>query len=83
MEALTLHPQNKAQLDAIKAIARALKVPFNRAEEKTRNPSPSNDKWFSNPENMDIAEKAVVDFKANPKVGTRLNKSDINNLLGL
>lgn len=32
MEALTIHPQNKEQLEAIKSILKALKIPFNKKE---------------------------------------------------
>lgn len=79
MEAVTLHPQNKEQLNAIKAFAKALKVPF----AKVKNPSPSGDEWFLKPENMAIAEKAISDFKQDPKAGTRVNKRDFKDLLGL
>jgi hypothetical protein len=30
MEALTIHPQNREQLEAIKSVLKALKIPFNK-----------------------------------------------------
>lgn len=32
MEALTIHPQNKEQLEAIKSVLKALKIPFSKKE---------------------------------------------------
>jgi hypothetical protein len=32
MEALTIHPQNKEQLEAIKSVLKALNIPFNKKE---------------------------------------------------
>lgn len=32
MEALTIHPQNKEQLEAIKSVLKALKIPFDKKE---------------------------------------------------
>ncbi len=32
MEALTIHPKNKEQLEAIKSVLKALKIPFERKE---------------------------------------------------
>lgn len=37
MEELTIHPQNKEQLEAIKSVLKALKIPFNK-KESTYNP---------------------------------------------
>ncbi len=34
METLIMHPENKAQLDALKAFAKALKVPFEKKAKK-------------------------------------------------
>lgn len=34
METLVMHPANKEQLAALKAIAKALKIPFEKREEK-------------------------------------------------
>jgi hypothetical protein len=38
MEALTIHPQNREQLEAIKSVLKALKIPFNK-KESPYNPS--------------------------------------------
>ena len=38
MEALTIQPQNEDQLNAIKAVLKALKIPFEKAQEKSYNP---------------------------------------------
>ena len=32
MEALTIHPENKEQLEAIKSVLKALKIPFKKEE---------------------------------------------------
>lgn len=32
MEALTIHPKNKKQLEAIKSVLKALKIPFKKEE---------------------------------------------------
>jgi hypothetical protein len=32
METLTIHPQNREQLEAIKSVLKALKIPFNKKE---------------------------------------------------
>ncbi len=32
MEALTIHPENNEQLEAIKAVLKALKIPFSKKE---------------------------------------------------
>ena len=32
MEALTIHPKNKEQLEAIKSVLKALKIPFEKEE---------------------------------------------------
>jgi len=32
MEALTIHPKNKEQMEAIKSVLKALKIPFERKE---------------------------------------------------
>jgi len=32
MEALTIHPKNKEQLEAIKSVLKALKIPFEKKE---------------------------------------------------
>ena len=40
MEALTIHPKNNEQLEAIKSVLKALKIPFEKEE------SPYNDNYF-------------------------------------
>lgn len=37
MEAITIHPQNNEQLEAIKSVLKALKIPFDK-KESTYNP---------------------------------------------
>ena len=39
METLVMHPANKEQLAALKAIAKALKIPFEKKEEEQYNPA--------------------------------------------
>jgi hypothetical protein len=35
MEAIIIHPENKDQLNAVEAILKVLKVPFNKSKEKS------------------------------------------------
>jgi hypothetical protein len=35
MEAIIIHPENKDQLNAVEAILKVLKVPFNKTKEKS------------------------------------------------
>lgn len=39
METLVMHPANKEQLAALKAIAKALKIPFEKKEEEKYDPA--------------------------------------------
>ena len=39
METLVMHPTNKEQLAALKAIAKALKIPFEKKEKEQYDPS--------------------------------------------
>ena len=39
METLVMHPANKEQLAALKAIAKALKIPFEKKEEEQYDPT--------------------------------------------
>ncbi|WAC41429.1 DUF2683 family protein [Pedobacter sp. SL55] len=39
METLVMHPANKEQLAALKAIAKALKIPFEKKEEEQYDPA--------------------------------------------
>lgn len=38
MEALTVHPKNREQLQAIKAVLQAMKIPFNESKESPYSP---------------------------------------------
>ena len=35
MEAITVHPKNKEQLNAVEAVLKVLKVPFKKSKEKS------------------------------------------------
>jgi len=46
METLIVHPENKAQLNAVKQVLKAMKIPFEK-EDKPYNPEFSRHKEFS------------------------------------
>lgn len=63
METLIVEPQNKKQLNAIKAFLKALNVSFRREDESSANPSPSGDTWFLDPNNIAIVKKGIEEAK--------------------
>jgi hypothetical protein len=69
MEILILHPENKAQLSALKAMAKALKVTFETKED------------FYTPEFIAKIEKSKQEIKEGKT--TRVKKEDLQNFLGL
>ena len=64
------HPTNKEQIDALKAIMKALKIKFEISKEKPYNP-----------EFVSKIEKSKQEFKAGKS--TRVKKEDLNRFLGL
>ena len=68
METLIVEPQNKKQLNAIKAFLKALNVSFRREDESSVNPSPSGDTWFLNPKNIAIVEKGLEEAKSDQRI---------------
>lgn len=82
METLIVKPKNRKQLTAIKAFLKALDVSFRKDDEKSLpNPSPSGDKWFLDPKNIEEVEKGMADVKAGRF--THVKKEDLKSLLGL
>ena len=69
MEVLILHPENKAQLSALKAMAKALKISF-----ETKND-------FYAPDFVAKIEKSKQEIKEGKT--TRVKKEDLQNFLGL
>ena len=69
METLILHPENKAQLSALKAMAKALNISFETKENSYA------------PDFISKIEKSKEEIKEG-KV-TRVKKEDLQNFLGL
>jgi hypothetical protein len=63
METLIFKPKNIEQLNALKIFAKAFNVPFLTANDE-QNPSPSEDEWFLEPNNLKQVEAGVADIKA-------------------
>ncbi|WP_236973715.1 DUF2683 family protein [Membranihabitans maritimus] len=85
METLTVHPQNKEQSKAIKAVLKALNIPFEKAgmpksQNETTKESPSKD----SPYNPEFVEKIMRSKKQIEKGEfTRVKIEDLDKLLGL
>lgn len=70
---------NKKQLSTLKKVLSALDFEF--SEEEFKNPSPSGDKWFENPKNLEMIDKGISDLKSGKK--TVLTRELQKELLGL
>ncbi|QPH38802.1 DUF2683 family protein [Pedobacter endophyticus] len=80
METVTLHPQNREQLNAIKAFAKALKVPFGpstKAEQTEREKGID----LYGIEMVKTVEEAEQDIKNGNT--TRVKREDLKSFLGL
>jgi len=65
METLVMHPQNKEQLKALKAIAKALKVPFDKNKEAELTERKKGVKLYGKDlvEKIERGEKAIKEGK--------------------
>lgn len=70
---------NKKQLSTLKKVLSALDFEF--SEEKFKNPSPSGDKWFENPKNLEMIDRGISDLNSGKT--TILTKELQKELLGL
>lgn len=70
MTTITVHPEDASQIEAVKAIMKALKIKFEISKEKPYNP-----------EFVEKIKRSEEDFK-NGKF-TRVKKEDLQNFLGL
>ncbi|SIT96445.1 hypothetical protein SAMN05660493_01125 [Epilithonimonas bovis DSM 19482] len=70
---------SKKQLSTLKKVLSALDFEF--SEEEFKNPSPSGDKWFENPKNLEMIDIGISDLKSGKK--TVLTKELQKELLGL
>lgn len=70
MTTITVHPENASQIEAVKAIMKALKIKFEISKEKPYNP-----------DFLEKIKRSEEDFK-NGKF-TRVKKEDLQNFLGL
>jgi hypothetical protein len=64
METLTIHPENSDQLEAVKAVLKALKIPFERQE---------------SPYDNEFVKKILDAEKDRPDATVLNNDDDINN----
>lgn len=60
MERITIELKSKRKKETLTKILDALKIPY----VENKNPSPSGDKWFLEPENIAEIEKGLADVKA-------------------
>ncbi len=70
MTTITVHPEDASQIEAVKAIMKALKIKFEISKEKPYNP-----------EFVEKIKRSEEDFK-NGKF-TRVKKEDLQDFLGL
>lgn len=80
METLIMRPENKEQLIALKAVAKALKVPFEKNEEANLTEREKGIKLYGR-EMVEAVEQAEIDIR-NGRT-TRIKKQDLKDFLGL
>ncbi|WP_320167911.1 DUF2683 family protein [Mangrovibacterium marinum] len=68
MEALTIHPQNDEQLKAIKAVLKALKIPFEK--------SPFNSEYLLKIKESEKDQEGAVILKCEEDISNYLNNLD-------
>lgn len=69
---------NKKQLSTLKKVLSALDFEF--SEEEFKNPSPSGDKWFENPKNLEMIKTGEKQLREGK--GKLLNKEFRKELFG-
>ena len=62
MEAITIHPKNKEQLEALKVIFKAMKIPFENISNKTEASLVEEDESPYDPEFVKMVKRADEDF---------------------
>ncbi|WP_236979972.1 DUF2683 family protein [Membranihabitans maritimus] len=72
MERITIELNSKKKTQMLLKFLEELNIPYS----SENNPSPSGDRWFSDPENVNILEKGIADEKA----GRVSRIKDVNNL---
>ena len=78
-----INAKNQKEISTIKKILRALDVDFTSESKDSGNPSPSNDKWFENEENLKLVQDAVKAYKSGKMKTKILSKKEQKKLLGL
>jgi hypothetical protein len=68
MEALTIHPQNKEQLKAIKSVLKALKIPFYN--------SPYNPEYVKKIQESEKHQEGAIILKCEEDISNYLKKSE-------
>lgn len=81
MGTITVKYKTKKQLSTLKKVLEALEFDFEEPRAEYKNPSPSGDTWWDEPENYYAVLKAVEESKTSEK--TELTKEKLKDLLGL
>ncbi|WP_236979947.1 hypothetical protein [Membranihabitans maritimus] len=74
MVRITIELENERKTQMLLKFLEELNIPYS----SEKNPSPSGDRWFSDPENINILDKGIADEKA----GRVSRIKDVNNLRG-
>lgn len=76
MTTLRVHIEDKKSEKAVLAVFEALGLTYQVEDTSKNNPSPSDDPWFLNPDNVAIVEKGKADAEA----GRVTRVKDVNNI---
>lgn len=80
MESLIMRPKNKEQLTALEAVAKALKVPFEKHEDPESTEREKGIRLYGL-EVVEAVEQAEIDIRNG--LTTRIKKEDLKDFLGL
>lgn len=78
-----INAKSQKEISTIKKILEALDVDFTSSDSHFKNPSPSNDKWFENTENLKKVEEIIKEHKSGNLKSKSLSKEQQKELLGL
>ncbi len=62
MNSIVIHSDNKADLDILIKMAKRLNAKVEKIVSKSQNPSPSNDPYFDNPDNIRELKRRMKNF---------------------
>lgn len=78
-----INAKNQKEISTIKKILKALDIDFTSSDSDFKNPSPSNDTWFQNDENLKKVEQIIEQHKSGKLKSKHLSKEQQKELLGL